>query len=37
MVVTYHKMNQYAESVGALGRGRPADRLVGAVPAVRAR
>ena len=37
LVVTYHKVNQYAEQMGALGPGRSADRAVGALPAVRRR
>ena len=31
-VVTYHKVNQYAEQMGALGRVDPLIALVGAVP-----
>ena len=35
IVVTYHKVNQYAEQMGAQGRIDPMHRLVGAVRAVR--
>ena len=34
-VVVYHKVNQYAEQMGALGRFDPIDRLVGAIPRLR--
>ena len=36
-VVTYHKVNQQAESLGALGRVDPLDRALGALPALRRR